>query len=422
MYQFQVDRSDNVLPAGALQSFVRSLSRVPVPVTLNDVDDKFQGLQGLDSGDEWHGKEPPVAGALDPGNTLATENAEGNEHIANFDHADGFSGRYAQNRQEDIMIMQESNEESTILERVGGHVKASQSNFFFSPETKENDSMAHFDIARSDNDINDIKYEDRSSPVYGNELSIYDDIEESLERMNSPPYRTALSIYDVFEDSLERIVKDETNNPSEAPKRTNIGSDLKERKKTITSPESLQTLGQKVISKAALVQTIDGDLETENSDWQEILALPLVGTDPAERIVSNASTDTEPASLPDLDKAKDVINQPSEEPASESNATNEGSKIMILDSSFGANSLDNPNHASSDHEDESGSLHNVKSVSVDFTGDVAQVDCKLKNHKHLQSEALVFASESEPLFQWEDSLYGRNKIHADLDHPLEAFF
>ena len=415
MYQFQVDRSDNVLPAGALQSFVRSLSRVPVPVTvpvtvtLNDVDDKFQGLQGLDSGDEWHGKEPPVAGALDPGNTLATENAEGNEYIANSHHADGFSGRYAQNRQEDIMIMQESNEESTILERVGGHVKASQSNFFFSPETKENDSMAHFDIARSDNDINDIKYEDRSSPVYGNELSIYDDIEESLERMNSPPYRTALSIYDVFEDSLERIVKDETNNPSEAPKRTNIGSDLKERKKTITSPESLQTLGQKVISKAALVQTIDGDLETENSDWQEILALPLVGTDPAERIVSNASTDTEPASLPDLDKAKDVINQPSEEPASESNATNE-------------RSLDNPNHAGSDHEDESGSLHNVKSVSVDFTGDVAQVDCKLKNHKHLQSEALVFASESEPLFQWEDSLYGRNKIHADLDHPLEIFF
>ena len=413
MYQFQVDRSDNVLPAGALQSFVRSLSRVPVPVTLNDVDDKFQGLQGLDSGDEWHGKEPPVAGALDSGNTLATENAEGNEYIANSDHADGFSGRYAQNRQEDIMIMQESNEESTILERVGGHVKASQSHFFFSPETKENDSMAHFDIARSDNDINDIKYEDRSSPVYGNELSIYDDIEESLERMNSPPYRTALSIYDVFEDSSER--KDETNNPSEAPKRTNIGSDLKERKKTITSPESLQTLGQKVISKAALVQTIDGDLETENSDWQEILALPLVGTDPAERIVSNASTDTEPASLPDLDKAKDVINQPSEEPASESNATNEGSKIMILDSHFGANSLDNPNHASSDHED-------VKSVSVDFTGDVPLMDRKMKNHKHLQSEALVFASESEPLFQWEDSLYGRNKIHADLDHPLEIFF
>ena len=411
MYQFQVDRSDNVLPAGALQSFVRSLSRVPVPVpvTLNDVDDKFQGLQGFDSGDEWHGKEPPVAGALDSGNTLATENAEGNEYIANSDHADGFSGRYAQNRQEDIMIMQESNEESTILERVGGHVEASQSHFFFSPETKENDSMAHFDIARSDNDINDIKYEDRSSPVYGNELSIYDDIEESLERMNSPPYRTALSIYDVFEDSSERIVKDETNNPSEAPKRTNIGSDLKEREKTITSPESLQTLGQKVISKAALVQTIDGDLETENSDWQEILALPLVGTDPAERIVSNASTDTEPASLPDLDKAKDVINQPSEEPASESNATNE-------------RSLDNPNHASSDHEDESGSLHNVKSVSVDFTGDVARVDRKLKNHKHLQSEALVFASESEPLFQWEDSLYGRNKIHADLDHPLETFF
>ena len=412
MYQFQVDRSDNVLPAGALQSFVRSLSRVPVPVPvpvkLNDVDDKFQGA-GLDSGDEWHGKEPPVAGALDPGNTLATENAEGNEYIANSDHADGFSGRYAQNRQEDIMIMQESNEESTILERVGGHVKASQSNFFFSPETKENDSMAHFDIARSDSDINDIKYEDRSSPVYGNELSIYDDIEESLERMNSPPYRTALSIYDVFEDSLERIVKDETNNPSEAPKRTNIGSDLKEREKTITSPESLETVGQKVISKAALVQTIDGDLETENSDWQEILALPLVGTDPAERIVSNASTDTEPASLPDLDKAKDVINQPSEEPESESNATNE-------------RSLDNPNHAGSDHEDESGSLHNVKSVSVDFTGDVAQVDLKMKNHKLLQSEALVFASESEPLFQWEDSLYGRNKIHADLDHPLETFF
>ena len=412
MYQFQVDRSDNVLPAGALQSFVRSLSRVPVPVPvpvkLNDVDDKFQGA-GLDSGDEWHGKEPPVAGALDSGNTLATENAEGNEYIANSDHADGFSGRYAQNRQEDIMIMQESNEESTILERVGGHVEASQSHFFFSPETKENDSMAHFDIARSDNDINDIKYEDRSSPVYGNELSIYDDIEESLERMNSPPYRTALSIYDVFEDSSERIVKDETNNPSEAPKRTNIGSDLKEREKTITSPESLQTLGQKVISKAALVQTIDGDLETENSDWQEILALPLVGTDPAERIVSNASTDTEPASLPDLDKAKDVINQPSEEPASESNATNE-------------RSLDNPNHAGSDHEDESGSLHNVKSVSVDFTGDVPLMDRKLKNHKHLQSEALVFASESEPLFQWEDSLYGRNKIHADLDHPLETFF
>merc|ERR1719237_1024188 len=144
--------------------------------------------------------------------------------------------------------------------------------------------------------------------------------------MNSPTYKTALSIYDMIEDSREGNENEETDIPSgvnggEASNRVHIGSDLTETEKTITNSE-LQTYGQKVIGKAGLVQTIDGDLETENSDRQEIQALPLVGTDSAaEQIVRDPSTDTEPEPLPDLVKVKDVIDHLSEKVEPNSNVT-----------------------------------------------------------------------------------------------------
>ena len=391
-----MDRSDTVLPAGAVQSFVRSLSRL---VLDDDNDDKSRGLRGgrLDTADEWHGKEPSVVASnafASSGNTLSEENALANEYLLSSNQAGGFSERDSHIKQEDIMIMQESNEEPILFESIGREAENPKeepgSQFYGTASNLENETVAYFDIERHDSNVQDIIYEDMNSPVFGNAISIYDGIEESLERMNSPNYKTALSIYDVLEDSLERNVSRETNTASEG---TEKGSDLIEIEKTITTPE-LQTYGQKVICKAGLVQTIDGDRETENSDRQEIKALPLVGTDfAAEQIVSNPSTDTEPAPLPDFVKAKDVINQLSEEEvASNSNTTEGRSDRMISDASSGASLMDN------------------------------HLGPKMEAHKYLQPEALVFASESESLFHWEDSLYGRNKIHADLDNPLETFF
>ena len=400
-----MDRSDTVLPAGAVQSFVRSLSRV---VLDDDNDDKSQGSQGarLDAADEWHGKERSVASNAfaSSGNTLSQENALSNEHLATSNQAEGLSEGDSHLKQEDIMIMQESNEEPMLAKSIGKEAEDTteeSESQFYTTVPKETETVAYFDIDRHDTNAHDIIYEDMTSPDFGNALSIYDGIEESLERMNSPTYKTALSIYDMIEDSRERNVNEETDIPSEvnggeASNRVHIGSDLTETEKTITTSE-LQTFGQKVIGKVGLVQTIDGDLETENSDRQEIQALPLVGTDSAaEQIVSDPSTDTEPAPLPDLVKAKDVINQLSEEPVSNSKTTEGRSDRMISDASHGAGSMENAN---SNHSGP-----------------------KVQAPKYLQPEALVFASESESLFHWEDSLYGRNKIHADLDHPLETFF
>ena len=396
-----MDRSDTVLPVGAVQSFVRSLSRL---VLDDDNDDKSQGMEGgrLDTADEWHGKERSVASNAfaSSGNTLSQENALSNEYYATSNQAEGFSER---DEQEDIMIMQESNEEPMLAKSIGREAKdpteAAESQFYMTVPNLETETVAYFDIDRHDTNIHDIMYEDMNSPEFGNTLSIYDGIEESLERMNSPTYKTALSIYDMIEDSREGNVNEETDIPSrvsggDASNRVNIDSDLTETEKTITTSE-LQTYGQKVIGKAGLVQTIDGDLETENSDRQEIQALPLVGTDSAaEQIVRDPSTDTEPEPRPDLVKAKDVINQLSEEVEPNSNVTEGRSDRMILDASLSASSMENANYYGS----------------------------KVEAHKYLQPEALVFASESESLFHWEDSLYGRNKIHADLDHPLETFF
>ena len=396
-----MDRSDTVLPVGAVQSFVRSLSRL---VLDDDNDDKSQGMEGgrLDTADEWHGKERSVASNAfaSSGNTLSQENALSNEYYATSNQAEGFSER---DEQEDIMIMQESNEEPMLAKSIGREAKdpteAAESQFYMTVPNLETETVAYFDIDRHDTNIHDIMYEDMNSPEFGNTLSIYDGIEESLERMNSPTYKTALSIYDMIEDSREGNVNEETDIPSrvsggDASNRINIDSDLTETEKTVTTLE-LQTYGQKVIGKAGLVQTIDGDLETENSDRQEIQALPLVGTDSAaEQIVRDPSTDTEPEPRPDLVKAKDVINQLSEEVEPNSNVTEGRSDRMILDASLSASSMENANHSGP----------------------------KVEAHKYLQPEALVFASESESLFHWEDSLYGRNKIHADLDHPLETFF
>ena len=188
-----------------------------------------------------------------------------------------------------------------------------------------------------------------------------------------------------------------------------IASELTETRKTEV-PSQLQSYGRKLIGKN-LVRTIDGDLETENSGRQEIRALPLVGTDPnAEQIDNIPSTDTEPSQLPDLVKAKGAINQLSKEAASESSVTDSTSE-----------GPDNSHGGASTNRENQPELHPSRSVgSGDFSTVVA-------NHKkealeHLQAEALVFASESEPLFHWEDSLYGRNKIHADLDHPLEILY
>ena len=399
-----MDRSDTVLPVGAVQSFVRSLSRV---VLDDDNDGKSQGSQGarLDAADEWHGKERSVASNAfaSSGNTLSQENALSNEHLATSNQAEGFSEGDSHLKQEDIMIMQESNEEPMLAKSIGRETEdpteASESQFYMTAPNLETETVAYFDIDRHDTNMHDIMYEDMNLPEFGNTLSIYDGIEESLERMNSPTYKTALSIYDMIEDSREGNVNEETDIPSgvnsgDTSNRTHIDSDLTETEKTITTSE-LQTYGQKVIGKAGLVQTIDGDLETENSDRQEIQALPLVGTDSAaEQIVRDPSTDTEPEPLPDLVKAKDVINQLSEEVEPNSNVTEGRSDRMILDASLSASSMENANHYGS----------------------------KVEAHKYLQPEALVFASESESLFHWEDSLYGRNKIHADLDHPLETFF
>ena len=396
-----MDRGNTVLPAGAVQSFVRSLRRL---VLHDDNDDKSPGSEGARLGiaDEWHGKERSGVASnasassgnslsqenafASSGNTLSQENAPSNGYLATSNQAEGFSERDSRLKQEDIMIMQESNEEPMIAKSIGREAKEEPESQFYTTAA----NLAYFDIDRRDTNIHDIIYEDMNSPVFGNTLSVYDGIEESLERMNSPTYRTALSIYDMIEDSPERNVNGETDIPSgvngdEASKRINISSDLTEPEKTKTTPE-LQTYGQKVIG---IVQTIDGDLERENSDRQEIQALPLVGTDSAaEQIVRNPSTDTEPAPLPDLVKAKDVINQLSEETASKSNVSESRSDEMIVDAFPSANSMEN----------------------------------EVELHKYLQPEALVFASESESLFHWEDSLYGRNKIHADLEHPLETFF
>ena len=115
-----MDRSDTVLPAGAVQSFVRSLSRV---VLDDDNDDKSQGSQGarLDAADEWHGKERSVASNAfaSSGNTLSQENALSNEHLATSNQAEGFSEGDSHLKQEDIMIMQESNEEPMLAKSIG---------------------------------------------------------------------------------------------------------------------------------------------------------------------------------------------------------------------------------------------------------------------------------------------------------------
>ena len=410
-----MDRSDTVLPPGAVQAFVRGLSTLQLgnndKVQLgeenkfrtsrnsrlgDDNDDKSQGVEvgRLDAGDEWLGKEH-VSPPFESGNTLSQESAAANKYLASSDQADGFSQRVSHTRQEDIMIMQESNEEPTMFE-------SNKSRKSLDLETE-----APFDIDRQDNRIDDVSYEDRKSPKV---LSIYDDIEESLERMNSPSFRTALSIYDILEDSSETILDEETFHHVKANEASTSTDDLTETRKTEV-PSQLQSYGRKLIDKANHVRTIDGDLETENSDRQEIRALPLVGTDPnAEQIDNIPSTDTEPSQLPDLVKAKGAINQVSKEAASESSVTDSTSEGP--DSSHGGASTNRENQPE---------LHPSRSVgSGDFSTVVA-------NHKkealeHLQSEALIFASESEPLFHWEDSLYGRNKIHADLDQPLEILY
>ena len=361
----------------------------------DDNDDKSQGVEvgRLDAGDEWLGKER-VSPPFESGNSLSQESAAANKYLASSDHADGFRERVSHTRQEDIMIMQESNEEPTMFESQKLR------------KSLDLETEAPFDIDRQDNRIDDVSYEDRISPKV---LSIYDDIEESLERMNSPSFRTALSIYDILEDSSETILDEETFNHVKANESFTIASDLTETRKTEV-PSQLQSYGRKLIGKN-LVRTIDGDLETENSGRQEIRALPLVGTDPnAEQIDSIPSTDTEPSQLPDLVKAKGAINQLSKEAASESSVTDSTSEEP--DNSHGGASTNREKHSE---------LHPSRSVgSGDFSTVVA-------NHKkealeHLQAETLVFASESEPLFHWEDSLYGRNKIHADLDHPLEILY
>ena len=409
-----MDRSDTVLPPGAVQAFVRGLSRLQLgnddKVQLgeenkfetsrnsrlgDDNDDKSQGVEvgRLDAGDEWLGKEH-VSPPFESGNSLSQESAAANKYLASSDQADGFSERDSHTRQEDIMIMQESNEEPTMFESQKLR------------KTLDLETEAPFDIDRQDNRIDDVSYEDGNSPKL---LSIYDDIEESLERMNSPIFRTALSIYDILEDSSETILDDETFNHVKANESSTITADLTETRKTEV-PSELQSYGRKLIGKN-LVRTIDGDLETENSDRQEIRALPLVGTNPnAEQIDSIPSTDTEPSQLPDLVKAKGAINQLSKEAASKSSVTDSASE-----------GPDNSHGGASTNRENQPELHPSRSVgSVDASTVVA-------NHKkealeHLQSEALVFASESEPLFHWEDSLYGRNKIHADLDHPLEILY
>ena len=361
----------------------------------DDNDDKSQGVEvgRLDAGDEWLGKER-VSPPFESGNSLSQESAAANKYLARSDQADGFRERVSHTRQEDIMIMQESNEEPTMFESQKLR------------KSLDLETEAPFDIDRQDNRIDVVSYEDRNSPKV---LSIYDDIEESLERMNSPSFRTALSIYDILEDSSETILDEETFNHVKANESFTIASDLTETRKTEV-PSQLQSYGRKLIGKN-LVRTIDGDLETENSGRQEIRALPLVGTDPnAEQIDNIPSTDTEPSQLPDLVKAKGAINQLSKEAASETSVTDSTSEGP--DSSQGGASTNRENQPE---------LHPSRSVgSGDFSTVVA-------NHKkealeHLQSEALVFASESEPLFHWEDSLYGRNKIHADLDHPLEILY
>ena len=406
-----MDRSDRVLPPGAVQAFVRSLSKLQLgnddKVQLgeenkfetsrlgDDNDDKSQGVDvgRLDAGDEWLGKER-VSPPFESGNSLSQESAAANKYLASSDQADGFSERVSDTRQEDIMIMQESNEEPTMFESQKLR------------KSLDLETEAPFDIDRQDNRIDDVSYEDGNSPKV---LSIYDDIEESLERMNSPSFRTALSIYDILEDSSETILDEETFNHVKANEAFTSTDDLTETRKTEV-PSQLQSYGRKLIGKN-LVRTIDGDLETENSDRQEIRALPLVGTDPnAEQIDNIPSTDTEPSQLPDQVKAKGAINQLSKEAASESSVTDSTSEEP--DNSHGGASTNREKHSE---------LHPSRSVgSGDFSTVVA-------NHKkealeHLQSEALVFASESEPLFHWEDSLYGRNKIHADLDHPLEILY
>ena len=410
-----MDRSDRVLPPGAVQAFVRGLSTLQFGnddmVQLgeenkfrtsrnsrlgDDNDDKSQGVEvgRLDAGDEWLGKER-VSPPFKSGNTLSQESAAANKYLASSDQPDGFRGRVSHTRQEDIMIMQESNEEPTMFE---SHKLR---------KSLDLETEAPFDIDRQDNRIDVVSYEDRNSPKV---LSIYDDIEESLERMNSPSFRTALSIYDILEDSSETIFDEETFHHVKANEPFTSTDDLTETRKTEV-PSQLQSYGRKLIDKATFVRTIDGDLERENSGRQEIRALPLVGTDPnAEQIDNIPSTDTEPPQLPDLVKAKGAINQLSKEAASETSVTDSTSEGP--DSSQGGASTNRENQPE---------LHPSRSVgSGDFSTVVA-------NHKkealeHLQSEALVFASESEPLFHWEDSLYGRNKIHADLDHPLEILY
>ena len=291
-----MDRSDRVLPPGAVQAFVRGLSTLQFgnndkfETSRNsrrgdDNDDKSQGVEvgRLDAGDEWLGKER-VSPPFESGNSLSQESAAAYKYLASSDQADGFRERVSHTRQEDIMIMQESNEEPTMFESQKLR------------KSLDLETEAPFDIDRPDNRIDDVSYEERNSPKV---LSIYDDIEESLERMNSPSFRTALSIYDILEDSSETILDEETFNHVKANESSTIAADLTETRKTEV-PSQLQSYGRKLIDKN-LVRTIDGDLETENSDRQEIRALPLVGTDPnAEQIDNIPSTDTEPSQLPYL--------------------------------------------------------------------------------------------------------------------------
>ena len=86
----------------------------------DDNDDKSQGVEvgRLDAGDEWLGKER-VSPPFESGNSLSQESAAANKYLASSNQANGFSERDSHLRQEDIMIMQESNEEPMIEKSLG---------------------------------------------------------------------------------------------------------------------------------------------------------------------------------------------------------------------------------------------------------------------------------------------------------------
>ena len=162
-----MDRSDTVLPPGAVQAFVRGLSRLQLgnddKVQLgeenkfetwrnsrlgDDNDDKSQGVEvgRLDAGDEWLGKKH-VSPPFESGNTLSEESVAANKYLASSDQADGFSERDSHTRQEDIMIMLESNEEPTMFE---SHKLR---------KSLDLETEAPFDIDRQDNRVDDLSYE-----------------------------------------------------------------------------------------------------------------------------------------------------------------------------------------------------------------------------------------------------------------------